>query len=113
MSLSLQLGLSALEEEVEAAVILLGDQPRIPPATLGAILAGRGERPIVACATSGVLAPPLLIERSHFSLVDELTGDIGLRDILRAHPELVRPVPVAAHSPDVDTPEDLGRILGP
>lgn len=113
MSLSLRLGLEALGDEVEAAVILLGDQPRLPEASIGAILAARGERPVVAAAADGILAPPILVERSHFHLVEGLTGDIGLRQLIRANPDLVTAVPVPAHAPDVDTPDDLRRITGP
>jgi len=113
MSLSLRLGFQALGEHAEAALILLGDQPGVTQTTIAAILAARGDRPVVATESEGVLAPPILIEGSHFHLVAGLTGDIGLRDLLRADPDLVRSVAVAAHPPDLDTPEDLGRILGP
>jgi molybdenum cofactor cytidylyltransferase len=53
MSLSLRLGFNALGDEVSAALILLGDQPRVAPATIAALLAARGERRgISACASS-------------------------------------------------------------
>jgi len=112
LSLSLRLAFAALGDEVEAAVILLGDQPRLPAASIEAVLAGRGRRPVVASESDGILAPPVLIERSHFSLVDDLTGDIGLRQLLREHPDLVAHVAVAAHPPDVDTPADLDKLQG-
>lgn len=113
MSLSLRLGVKALDDRVGAALILLGDQPRIKLATLEAILAARGDRPLVATEANDVLAPPVLVERSHFNLVETLSGDAGLRALLRSTPELVRTVRVTAHPPDMDTPEDLARILGP
>jgi molybdenum cofactor cytidylyltransferase len=113
MSLSLRLGIDALSDETEAALILLGDQPRLPEGLIASILAARGERPVVASVADDILAPPILLERSHFHLVDGLSGDVGLRQILLADPDLVRAVPVRAHGPDVDTPDDLGRILGP
>ncbi|HLE88622.1 MAG TPA: nucleotidyltransferase family protein [Candidatus Limnocylindria bacterium] len=113
LSLSLRLAFGSLGDEATAALILLGDQPRVPATTIAALLAARGQRPIVASQADGVLAPPLVIERSHFSLVDGLTGDVGLRQLLHANPELVRPVEVAMHPPDVDTPDDLGRIGRP
>ena len=113
LSLSLRLGLGALEASVSAAVILLGDQPRVPASTLSGVLAARGNRPVVAAEAAGVLAPPALLERSQFQLVAELTGDIGLRGWLRSHADLVEAVPVGTHAPDVDTPEDLSRLVGP
>ncbi len=113
LSLSLRLGLGALSAEVPAALILLGDQPGIPPDTIAAVLSARGDRPLVAAFAGGVLAPPVLIERSHFHLSDELTGDVGLRDLLRGNPELVASVPLRAHVADIDTPADLGRFQRP
>jgi molybdenum cofactor cytidylyltransferase len=111
MSHSLQLGLEALRDDAdaEAAVILLGDQPGIAAETIAALLAARGERPIVAVEAEGVVAPPVLLERSQFGLAASLRGDQGLRDVLRRSPELVRTVSVAQHAVDVDTPADLHR----
>jgi molybdenum cofactor cytidylyltransferase len=112
MSHSLRLGFAAVPDASEAAVILLGDQPTLPPATLRAVLAARGEKPVVATRAAGRLAAPVLVERSHFFVVEEMSGDIGLREILNAHPELVRVVEVATHPPDVDTPADLEALRG-
>jgi molybdenum cofactor cytidylyltransferase len=109
MSYSLRLGLAALPDEMTAAVILLGDQPRVAVETIAALVAARGERPFVATEAGGVLAPPVLIERSHFGIAARLTGDAGLRDVLRGQPDLVRAVAVPAHPTDVDTPRDLDR----
>lgn len=113
VSLSLRLGLGAVPPDVSAALILLGDQPGVLPATIAAVLSARGDRPLVAASADGVLAPPVLIERTHFHLVDELTGDVGLRHLLHEHPDLVTEVPVPAHAADLDSPADLGRISGP
>jgi molybdenum cofactor cytidylyltransferase len=113
MSLSLRLGFDALDDEADAAVIILGDQPGLPPEGIGALLAARGDRPVVASVADGILAPPILVERSHFRLVGGLSGDVGLREILVANPELVTAVPVARRPPDLDTPDDLARVTRP
>ena len=113
MSLSLRLGFDALGDEVDAAVILLADQPGLPPEGIGALLAARGDRPVVASVVDGVLAPPILVERSHFQLVSGLTGDIGLRQILLADPDLVIAVPMPGRPGDLDTPDDLARMTRP
>ena len=109
MSESLKLGFGALPESAEAAVILLGDQPTLPASSISAIVAGRGERPIIAGRSQGHITPPVLVERSHFGMVQKATGDSGLRDLLNARPELVTAVelPVAD---DVDTPEQLSDL---
>jgi molybdenum cofactor cytidylyltransferase len=110
MSHSLRLGFAALPAVVEAAVILLGDQPTVSPEAVRALVAARGAQPLVATSVAGRLAAPVLVERSHFGVVEELTGDIGLRQVLDANPELVRAVEVWQHAPDVDTPEDLRAL---
>jgi molybdenum cofactor cytidylyltransferase len=110
MSLSLRLGLEALGDEAEAADILLGDPPRLSASTIAAVLAARGQRPLVASRAGGILAPPVLIERDHFHLVDGLIGDAGLRELLRDRPDLVTTVDLASHSPDLDRPADFDRL---
>jgi CTP:molybdopterin cytidylyltransferase MocA len=111
MSFSLKLGFEALPQESEAAVILLGDQPTMAPSTIRSLIAARGDRPIIACWAEGRPAPPVAIERSHFGIVEEATGDRGLRDLLLAHPEWVAAVELPTTA-DVDTPQDLRRIRG-
>ena len=113
MSLSLRLGLWAVDSARSAALILLADQPRIPPSTIAAVLNARGDRPLVATSVGGVLAPPVLIERTLFHVADALAGDVGLRELLRENPDLVTSVSVAEHTLDLDTPADLGRLSGP
>lgn len=110
ISRSLQLGLSAVPGAVDAAVILLGDQPTVPPALVRRLVASRGDRPVVAATADGRAAPPLLLERAAFGLAEGLTGDTGLRDLLHARPELVRGVEVLRHAPDVDEPGDLSAL---
>ena len=110
LSHSLQLGFAALPADCEAAVILLGDQPTMPGERIAAVIAGRGERPIVATHVGGRPAPPVLVERSHFGLIGEAAGDAGLRDLLATHPEWVVAVEMPGHVPDVDTLADLDRL---
>jgi CTP:molybdopterin cytidylyltransferase MocA len=111
MSRSLQLGVAAVPADVEAAVILLGDQPTVTVDHVRALDAWRGGTPIVASRSDGVLGPPVIIEREGFELVRTAAGDAGLRDLLR-DPSVVTPVDVPT-APDVDTPEDLERITEP
>ena len=109
MSESLKLGFAALPASVQAAVILLGDQPTLPASSIAAILARRGERPIVAGRSNGHTTPPVLVERSHFGIMQETTGDRGLRDLLQARPDWVTPVELPSID-DVDTPEQLRAL---
>jgi CTP:molybdopterin cytidylyltransferase MocA len=112
MSRSLQLGLSAVPPEAEAAVILLGDQPTVTVDHLRQLDAWRGGTPIVATRSDGVLGPPALIEREGFELANGVSGDVGLRALLRTDPSVVTAVDSDA-IPDVDTPADLEHITEP
>jgi molybdenum cofactor cytidylyltransferase len=110
MSHSLRLGFESLGAGTAAAVILLGDQPTVAPSAIAALLAARGAKPIVATMSAGRLAPPVLIERSHFDVVRQPSGDIGLRDVLNDHPEWVAAVAMTEPVADVDTVEDLRAL---
>jgi molybdenum cofactor cytidylyltransferase len=108
VSRSLRLGIGAVPSDRDAAVILLGDQPTIAAAHLKRLVAARGERPIIATIdASGVIAPPVLLERRAFDLTAEATGDEGLGPLIRRNQRDVATVEVAVHARDVDTPADL------
>jgi CTP:molybdopterin cytidylyltransferase MocA len=110
MSHSLRLGFAALPDDVEAAVILLGDQPTVDPPLLARLIAARGATPFVSARVDGLLVPPVLVERSHFADIRQPSGDIGLREILREHAELVTAVEEPRGLADVDTVADLAAL---
>jgi molybdenum cofactor cytidylyltransferase len=110
MSYSLQLGFASLPDQTEAAVILLGDQPNLPRSAIAALLASRGDRPIVAGWAKGHPTPPVLIERSHFAVVGDAAGDEGLRELLLNHPEWVAAVELPEATADIDTQDDLRAL---
>jgi CTP:molybdopterin cytidylyltransferase MocA len=111
LSRSLRLGVQAVPVEADAAVILLGDQPTIDPLSILSVVdAASVVRPVAAAEADGVLAPPVMLMRSAFDLVDEAAGDAGLRAVLDRRRDEVAAVPVDAHPPDVDTPADLERL---
>jgi len=103
-------GASTSEPEAEAALILLGDQPSVRPATIARLL-GVGvdaERPIVMARHGADGAPnPVLLHRSAWDLADGLRGDRGLGPLITDRPDLVTLVGVDGENPDVDTPDDL------
>ena len=109
LSRSLRLGLQAVPPDAEAAVILLADQPTVSVPLLQELDGWRGGTPIVATRVDGVLGPPVLLEREAFGLADGLTGDTGLRDLLRSDPSVVTAVD-SGPIPDVDTPDDIVAI---
>ena len=116
LSSSLRIGIDALDDAFEGALIVLGDQPLISAATIRALLAAPpgDARPIVVPAYAGDGGRnPVLLGRDAFDLVAEATGDRGLGPVIAAHPELVLEVPVdaPAGNPDIDTRADLVVLL--
>lgn len=112
---SLRVGVGALGDDVEAAVVALGDQPRIDPAVIDAVIAAWRDtgRPIVSASYRGTRAHPVLFARSVFGELAELDGDAGARLLIERSAERVVYVEVDAEVPrDVDTPEDLDALKG-
>ena len=111
---SIARGVAALGEEIDAAVVALGDQPRITPAHLRTLAERVREsgKPIVASSYDGVLGAPCAFDRSEFARLRALSGDVGARHLVRSGEEPVEAVVFAGANLDVDTPEDV-RLLVP
>lgn len=113
LSSSVQVGMSALDPEVPAVLIVLGDQPRLAAATIRALVDAVPDaaRPIVVPRYPDDRGRnPVLLHRAAFGLVSDASGDRGLGPILAAHPELVHEIAVLGANPDVDTPADLASL---
>lgn len=111
---SLRAGLDALSPRVQAAIVLLGDQPGISPEAIGAVAATheRGGPPIVQASYRGHASHPVLLSREVWEEVRSARGDVGAREVIAAHPEWVTLAELDDDPPlDVDTPEDY-EILG-
>jgi CTP:molybdopterin cytidylyltransferase MocA len=100
---SLRCGLAALGDDVEAAVVVLGDGPTLDPRAVDRVVAawreGAAER--VAATYGGVRLHPLLLARSVWSTVP----DKGLRDL----PAQLVPCDDLEPPGDVDFADDLTR----
>ncbi len=116
LSSSLQHGIAALSDGVDAALIVLGDQPRLPARAIRALLDARLDdaRPIVVPVYGGDTGRnPVLLGRAAFGLVEGTTGDRGLGPVLDANPDLIEEIAIRVEggNPDVDTRADLVRLL--
>ena len=115
-SSSLQLGLAAAaaaDPPVDAAVILLGDQPLVRPETIRILMARLGastRRIVMPSYARGGGSNPVVLRRSAFEIAGQTSGDRGLGAILDANAGLAERVAVAGLSPDVDTTADLARV---
>jgi molybdenum cofactor cytidylyltransferase len=103
MGTSLRTGLAALPPGVDAAFVVLADQPFIRPKTLDLLMDQymRSSAQIVIPTYKGFRGNPVLLDRSVFSEVMALTGDIGCRAIFGNHLEGIVKFPV----------EDIGVLL--
>jgi molybdenum cofactor cytidylyltransferase len=116
MASSLKVGLAALNPDMVAALVMLGDQPMVGSRTVSALLRAwrrEGSRPAVAVsrADAGKWAPPVILSRELFDELMTLEGDAGARQVLDRRPELVDTVPSLDRLDDVDTPEDYAKIV--
>jgi CTP:molybdopterin cytidylyltransferase MocA len=115
MASSLQVGLRAMRGEIEAAVVLLGDQPLVGSRTIATLMRAwrrEGSRPAVAVSQAhGEWGPPVVLARELWDELFALKGDAGARQILQGHPELLDMVPAPGRPDDIDTPEDYAKIV--
>jgi CTP:molybdopterin cytidylyltransferase MocA len=115
MASSLQAGLRAMRPEIEAAVVLLGDQPLVGSRTVATLLRAwrrEGSRPAVAVSQGHrEWAPPVVLARDLWEQLFALKGDAGARQVLQGHPELIDVVPAPGRGDDIDTPDDYAKIV--
>lgn len=115
MLTSVQAGVAAAPPETEWFLIALGDQPSLQPATVERLLAeALPQRPaILVPSYAGRRGHPLLLHASYRDEIGSLDGAVGLRELLRRHPDAVRHVELAEEGVlyDMDTPEDYQREL--
>lgn len=116
LATSLQAGIRALPDGAEAAVVLLGDMPRVSAPLVARLIAAFAAQPqagAVVPVHAGRRANPVLIARALFPDVLRLAGDEGARRLLAARADVVEvPTDDLAVTLDVDTPEALAALTG-
>ena len=115
MASSIQVGLRAMRPEIEAAMVVLGDQPLVGSRTVATLLRAwrrEGSRPAVAVSQDDDgWAPPVILARELWGELFALTGDAGARQVLQGRPELLDIVPAPGRPDDIDTPDDYAKIV--
>jgi molybdenum cofactor cytidylyltransferase len=109
MSTSIQAGLRALPADVEAAMIVLGDQPYVRARTLDALVGEyrRTRAAAVIPAYRGTRGNPVIVDRALFAELLALRGDVGGRSIFATHHVTVLDVDDPGVIADIDTAGDL------
>ena len=112
LSTSLRAGLSALPDNCNGALFLLGDMPDVSAALIDKLIAAFDPaegRAICVATRHGKRGNPVLWSRRFFPDIMALTGDIGAKHLMIEHDELVCEVEAEDDAPltDIDTPEAL------
>jgi molybdenum cofactor cytidylyltransferase len=110
---SIAAGASALAPDTVAALVVLGDQPRLPPDVIPTLLRERERtgKAIVAPVYRGTQGTPVLFAAEVFPELVRLEGDAGARAVVATRPERVACVSIETPMPlDVDTPDDYERL---
>ncbi len=107
---SLKVGLEALPANIAAALVVLGDQPRIQPRVISQVTMtyAEGKGQIVAPTYQGERGHPILIDRRYWPEIMALPPGSAPRDVIKKYKDETALIDVNTDSilGDVDTPED-------
>ncbi len=112
---SLKVGIAAVPEGTDGAIICLGDMPQVDAALIdrliGAFDPERGAL-IVVPSIEGRRGNPVVWSRRFFHELMSIQGDIGARHLIGQYAEAVAEVALAGDAAltDVDTPESLSAV---
>ena len=111
-SSSIAAAMGALDPATGVLVLLLGDQPGVEPATVRALVDGRGDAPLAVCAYDDGRGHPFAFGRELFGELRGLHGDKAVWKLLDSRAGAVAEVRVPGPVPlDVDTWEDYEAVL--
>jgi molybdenum cofactor cytidylyltransferase len=108
---SLRIGAAALDDRVEAALVILPDQPFVSGRHLQALLTTwqSTKAALVFSRYQGILGAPCVIDKSCFPRISELTGDKGARALVNA--STITAEVALTEFVDIDTPEEVRVFL--
>jgi molybdenum cofactor cytidylyltransferase len=116
LSTSLHRGLAALPEDIDGALVCLGDMPQVTAHVIDRLIAAFDPlegRAICLPTWGGKRGNPALLARRYFAEAQAISGDVGARALIGEYPESVAEVAMDdlpsgfAVLQDVDTPEEL------
>jgi len=111
MSTSLRAGILAAPADADAYLIALADMPAVTPTLIESLVAFHraAGSSITAPVCRGRRGHPVLIAAAWREALLGITGDVGARELLRAHPEAVAEFATddAGVLFDVDEPKDF------
>lgn len=113
-STSLRAGVAALPSDLDAALVLLVDQPFVDAVLIDRLIAHfeTSGAAIVAPEHAGQRGNPVVFAAALLPELARVTGDVGARDVIRRHREELATVELedARAFLDVDTWEDYEKV---
>ena len=113
-SSSYRAGIAALNEQSEAIMIILGDQPGITPEIINLLAESwrNDEAPIALCSYRGRRGHPMLFAQSMFDQLVDLHGDKAAWKLVDANSDSLHEVHLDLDFPDdINTSEDFERLV--
>jgi molybdenum cofactor cytidylyltransferase len=111
-SASLRAALDRVDPGSEGIVLMLGDQPRVDPATARRLATEGPGADIVVCRYDDGIGHPFWLSRSVFGELRQLHGDKGVWKLVESGRQQVRELAVDGAIPlDVDTWDDYRRLV--
>ncbi len=100
-----------VDDDSEASVVLMADQPGITAGAVRALIERfRATRKQIVRLRFADGPGPALLSREIYAEAGHLHGDVGARVLIASHPEWVEEVEIARPAPnDIDTRSDLDR----
>jgi CTP:molybdopterin cytidylyltransferase MocA len=111
---SLRCGIAAVAG-AEAAVLTLGDMPRITPqviARFADLAEEHGRHARARAVYDGMPGHPVVLGSAYFEQIAALHGDVGAREVLKAIGAVAIECSHLCSAADVDTPEALEDLRG-
>ncbi len=111
-SASLRVALQRVDPRAAGIVLMLGDQPRVAPATVQRIVAAAPGADVMVCRYADGIGHPFWFSRDVFGELSQLHGDKGVWKLVQSGQHPVREIAVEGPVPlDVDTWDDYQRLL--
>jgi molybdenum cofactor cytidylyltransferase len=115
LSTSLKAGLGAVPDNVDSAIVCLGDMPQVTTPLIDRLIATfdpKSNALVVVPTIGGKRGNPVVWSRQFFPELMRLDGDVGARHLIGANADVVTEVSVEDTGVliDVDTPEALVAV---
>ena len=112
MASSIRCGIRELRDSVDAAILLVCDQPHVSAALLSDLMrAHTSGKTIVGSHYSGTIGVPALFDRVHFDELLSLSGDVGAKSLFERHADALAVVPFGLGALDVDAQGDTDILV--